>query len=128
MRPQSWTLVSSVAAKSSGNVSETYRQRRCANLPIVNTGVTATNVHGGAHDMKFSRDGTGQAIETGHRQIAYCECGAQLAGESRLALFEAAERHVAHHHPELLGALELDVVMQMAEDVGGTDAERRPGA
>jgi hypothetical protein len=31
------------------------------------------------------------------------------------------ERHLAHHHPQLLGALEPDVVFQMAEDVGATD-------
>jgi hypothetical protein len=110
------------------NVLETYRQRGCAILPSVKTGVTPTNALGGAHDKGNGRDGLGHAIAEGHRQIAYCECGAQLAGDSRLALFEAAERHVAHHHPELLGALELDVVMQMAEDVGGIDAERRPGA
>ncbi len=94
----------------------------------VKTGVTGTDALGGAHDMENGSDGTGRAIVAEHRQIAFCECGAQLAGESRLALFEAAERHVAHHHPELLGALELEVVMQMAEDVGGIDAERRPGA
>jgi predicted small metal-binding protein len=48
-----------------------------------------------------------------------CECGAQLAGDSRPELMQAVEAHVAHHHPELLGALEADVVMQMAEDVMG---------
>jgi hypothetical protein len=37
-----------------------------------------------------------------------------------------AERHVAHHHPELVGALELDMVVQMAENVG--DIDRRSGA
>ncbi len=58
-------------------------------------------------------------ISEGHRRVAYCECGAQLVGESTQELFAAAERHVAHHHPQLLGALGLDVVTQMAEDVGG---------
>jgi hypothetical protein len=53
-------------------------------------------------------------------RIAYCECGAQLAGDSEQELFDAAQRHLAHHHPELLGALGLDVVQQMAEE--------RPGA
>jgi hypothetical protein len=56
------------------------------------------------------------------RRIAYCECGAQLAGGSKQELFDAAQQHLAHHHPQLLGALELDVLMQMAEDVGGIDA------
>ena len=45
--------------------------------------------------------------------------GARLAGDSEQELFEAAERHLAHHHPQLLGALGRDVVIQMAEDVGG---------
>ncbi|HET9105501.1 MAG TPA: hypothetical protein VFN55_19290 [Solirubrobacteraceae bacterium] len=53
-------------------------------------------------------------------QVAYCECGAQFAGNDRQELFTAAERHLAHHHPELLGALGSDVVDQMIE--------ARPGA
>jgi hypothetical protein len=56
----------------------------------------------------------------GTSRIAYCECGAQLAGRSEHELFEAAQQHLAHHHPQLLGALGLDVVAQMAEE--------RPGA
>jgi hypothetical protein len=55
-----------------------------------------------------------------HSRIAFCECGAQLAGESRGQLFNAAQAHLAHHHPELLGALGLEVVQQMVEE--------RPGA
>lgn len=54
------------------------------------------------------------------RQVAFCECGARFAGDNRHQLFAAAERHLAHHHPQLLGALELDVVAQMVEE--------RPGA
>lgn len=67
------------------------------------------------------------AIEERQRRIARCECGAQLAGGSDQELFEAVERHLAHHHPELMGALEPELVVQMAEDVGGC-ADRRPGA
>jgi hypothetical protein len=55
-----------------------------------------------------------------HSRIAFCECGAQLVGNSEDELFEAAQAHLAHHHPELLGAVGLDVVQQMAEE--------RPGA
>jgi hypothetical protein len=58
-------------------------------------------------------------IKNSNRRIAFCECGAQFAGDSEEELFEAAQRHLAHHHPQLLGALELDTVHQMAEDVGG---------
>jgi hypothetical protein len=53
-------------------------------------------------------------------RFAFCECGAQLAGNSEGELFEAAQAHLAHHHPELLGAVGSDVVHQMAEE--------RPGA
>jgi hypothetical protein len=59
-------------------------------------------------------------INEGPSRIAYCECGAQFAGDSEQELFDAAQQHLAHHHPQLLGALELDVVAQMAEE--------RPGA
>ena len=55
-----------------------------------------------------------------HSRTAFCECGAQLAGNSEDELFEAAQAHLAHHHPELLGAVGSDVVAQMAEE--------RPGA
>lgn len=57
-------------------------------------------------------------ITEGQRRIVQCECGAQLAGGSDEELFAAVERHLAHHHPHLLGALEPEVVVQMAEDVG----------
>ena len=66
-------------------------------------------------------------IDKGQRRIVNCECGAQLAGSSDEELFEAVEQHLAHHHPRLLGALEPEVVVQMAEDVGSS-ANRRPGA
>jgi hypothetical protein len=96
----------------------------------VDTGVSPTDVLGGARGVKPSRvdDGRTTRIEEGHRRIAYCECGAQLAGDSKEELFAAAQRHIAHHHPQLLGALELDVVNQMAETVDRSDADGRPGA
>jgi hypothetical protein len=59
-------------------------------------------------------------INEEHSRIAYCECGAQLEGDSGGQLFDAAQAHLAHHHPELLGAVGLEVVRQMAEE--------RPGA
>jgi hypothetical protein len=58
----------------------------------------------------------------GNRRVAHCECGAVLVGDSFEGLYEAAQRHLAQHHPQLLGAMGLDVVEQMAEDIGGTDA------
>ncbi len=63
------------------------------------------------------------SVNEQHNRIAVCECGAQLAGNSEDELFEAAQAHLAHHHPELLGAVGLDVVQQMAEGrPGGLNA------
>jgi len=59
------------------------------------------------------------SITEEHSRIAYCECGAQLAGDRVGQLFDAAQAHLAHHHPELLGALELEMVEHMSEEVPG---------
>ena len=93
-------------------------------LPTVDTGVTPREVLGGARDVRHHRIERGGKTTSneGRRRVAKCECGAQLAGGTQEELFEAVQRHVAHHHPQLLGALELDVLMQMAEDIGGSDA------
>ena len=58
-------------------------------------------------------------INEDHSRIARCECGAQLAGDRVGQLFDAAQAHLAHHHPELLGALKLETVRQMSEEVPG---------
>lgn len=57
-----------------------------------------------------------------HRRVARCECGAILVGDSQEELYEAAQLHLARHHPQLLGALGLELVSQMAENVGGVGA------
>ncbi len=90
-------------------------------LPSVDIGVTPTDVLGGARDVhhhRIERGGRTTSNE-GRKRVAKCECGAQLAGGTQEELFEAVQRHVAHHHPQLLGALELDLVNQMAENVEG---------
>lgn len=66
-------------------------------------------------------------IEERQRRIAYCECGAQLVGETDELLFDAVEEHLAHHHPQLRGALEPEVVLQMAEDVGDSASKGARG-
>ncbi len=113
--------VLSVAEAATGNDLETYRQRTHCNLLAVDTGVSQSDRLGGAHEEKPNRNDQGHltSIANSHRRIAVCECGAQLAGTSEQELFDAVQRHLAHHHPQLLGALELDTVHQMAEDVGG---------
>ena len=90
-------------------------------LPGVDTRVTPTDVLGGAGNVQLHRIERGgqTASHEGRKRVAKCECGAQLAGGTQEELFEAVQRHVAHHHPQLLGALELDLVNQMAENVEG---------
>jgi hypothetical protein len=55
---------------------------------------------------------------TGSDRIAYCECGAAFQASTEVQLFEAAQAHLAQHHPELMGAFELGVITQMAERPG----------
>ena len=85
------------------------------------TRVTLDESLAGQSDVTPRRDdrGTITTISEHDSRIAYCECGARLAGGSEQELFDAAQRHLAHHHPQFLGALGLDVVHQMAEDVRG---------
>jgi hypothetical protein len=87
----------------------------------VDTEVTSSDALGGAQPVALDRNDNGHMNEVnkGHRRIAYCECGAQLAGDDEQELFDAAQSHLAHHHPQLLGALGPRMVSQMAESVGG---------
>jgi hypothetical protein len=59
---------------------------------------------------------------TGSDRIAYCECGAAFVASTEVQLFDAAQAHLAQHHPELMGAFELEVVTQMAEERPGPGA------
>ncbi|MGA2925410.1 MAG: hypothetical protein ABSG43_05350 [Solirubrobacteraceae bacterium] len=85
------------------------------------TGATPPDVDGGAREAPpgCCERANVTTISDGHSALAYCECGARLAGDSPQELFAAAQRHLAHHHPQLLGAMGLDVVQQMADNVGG---------
>lgn len=88
----------------------------------MDTGVTPTEALGRDHGVQQSRNETSDLIMTndnGKPRIAYCECGAQLAGNSERELFDAVQRHLAHHHPRLLGALGVETVHQMAEALQG---------
>ena len=64
---------------------------------------------------------------TGSDRIAYCECGAAFVASTEIQLFKAAQAHLAQHHPELMGAFELEVVTQMAEGRPGPGAPARGG-
>jgi hypothetical protein len=87
------------------------------------TGGNDANGLGNAREEESSHsDNSNMASVAEHRRVARCECGALLVGDSKQELYEAAQLHLARHHPQLLGALGLEVVAQMAEDVGGGDA------
>ena len=95
---------------------------KAASCALVDTEVTRSDVLGGAQPEVMpgrNDDGHTTAVNGGHKRIAYCECGAQLAGDDERELFLAAQRHLAHHHPQLLGALGPGMVSQMADYVGG---------
>jgi hypothetical protein len=87
----------------------------------VDTEVSRSDAFSGAQQVSRNRvdDGLTTRIDGKPRRIAHCECGALLAGGDEHELFTAAQRHLAHHHPQLLGALGPRMVSQMAEDVGG---------
>jgi hypothetical protein len=87
------------------------------------TGGSEANALGNRREKQQSHQDDGNmASITEHRRVARCECGALLAGDSEQELYEAAQLHLARDHPQLLGALGLEVVSQMAENVGGGDA------
>ena len=98
----------------------------------MSTEVSRNDALGGARlevtEEPIYDDGLTTRIDGRHGRIAYCECGALLAGDDEQQLFSAAQRHLAHHHPQLLGALGPGMVSQMAEDVGGTRPSGPPGA
>lgn len=87
------------------------------------TGGNHANGLGNAHEEESNHPDNGNMASVAeHRRVARCECGALLVGDSQQALYEAVQLHLARHHPQLLGALGLEVVAQMAENVGGGDA------
>ena len=83
------------------------------------TGGSNADALGNRREEEQSHQDGNMASITEHRRVARCECGALLVGDSEQELYEAAQLHLARHHPQLLGALGLDVVAQMAENVGG---------
>jgi hypothetical protein len=67
--------------------------------------------------MRYRNDRI-STIAKAHRRLAYCGCRAKPAGSSADELFDTVQRHLAQRHPQLLGAMELDVEARMAENVG----------
>ena len=61
-------------------------------------------------------------VSTGKRQrIAYCECGARLAGGSAEELLDAAERHIACRHPQWVPARGTSSLSDLVPDLDGSD-------
>jgi hypothetical protein len=53
------------------------------------------------------------------QRIAYCECGARLAGESAQELFAAAERHIACRHPHWVTERKDSSLSDLMPDLDG---------
>jgi hypothetical protein len=88
----------------------------------VTGGTNADGLGTPCEEERSHQDDSHMASIKEHRRVARCECGALLVGDSEQELYEAAQLHLARHHPQLLGALGPDVVTQMAENVGGGGA------
>jgi hypothetical protein len=88
----------------------------------VTGGSDANTLGNRREEQQNHQDDGNMASITEHRRVARCECGALLVGDTEQELYEAAQLHLARHHPQLLGALGLEVVAQMAENVGGIGA------
>jgi hypothetical protein len=48
------------------------------------------------------------------QRIAYCECGARLAGGSIRELFDTADRHIVCHHPHWLPERRMSSLASLA--------------
>jgi predicted small metal-binding protein len=49
-------------------------------------------------------------------KVIHCECGADVSGETDEELVAAVEQHVQEHHPEMVGQLTRDQILDMAHD------------
>lgn len=55
-------------------------------------------------------------------RIAYCECGARLAGGSESELFAVAECHIAREHPAWLADRRASSISLLLPDCGDSGA------
>ena len=49
-------------------------------------------------------------------KVIHCECGTDVKGESDDELVSNVEEHVQERHPELVGKMSREQVLEMAHD------------
>ena len=49
-------------------------------------------------------------------KVIHCECGYDVRGEDDQQLLDRAEQHVQQSHPDLVGKLTRDDLLEMAEE------------
>lgn len=49
-------------------------------------------------------------------KVVHCECGADVRAESEEELIAGVEQHVGEKHPELVGQMSREQIIEMAEE------------
>jgi hypothetical protein len=49
-------------------------------------------------------------------KVVHCECGTDVRGETDDELVSGVEQHVQEHHPDMVGTLSREQILEMAED------------
>jgi hypothetical protein len=49
-------------------------------------------------------------------KVVHCECGTDVTGETDDDIVAAVESHVQEHHPDMVGKITREQVLEMAHD------------
>ena len=49
-------------------------------------------------------------------KVVHCECGTDVQGETEDELVEAVESHVGEQHPDLVGTMSREQILEMAHE------------
>lgn len=49
-------------------------------------------------------------------KVVHCECGTDVEAESEDELVDKVEAHVADSHPEMVGTMSREQILEMSED------------
>ena len=49
-------------------------------------------------------------------KVVHCECGTDVKGESEDELVDRVEAHIADSHPEMVGTMSREQILEMSED------------
>ena len=49
-------------------------------------------------------------------KVVHCECGTDVSGETDDELVSAVEQHVSAEHPEMVGQLGREQILEMAHE------------